>query len=174
MTAIRAAQKRSEVVMRTVKPPEPMIIRLPTDVIAKIPESTVILHTAKLELSLNNVLNSCKYTSEVYEQAVKSARLRKEELLTSLEPTIISRKLATPVKYIRHNTVIEEPSINQGILNELSSNLPNLLRSNDKLAILEEFNKYQTSLRISIEEPYHKNAIEQCRLNRQSYLTSDD
>lgn len=173
MAAVRAAQKRSEDILKTVKPPEPLIIRQPIEFVAKIPSSTVILETANPATTLNKVSSSSKFTSDIYDAAVKVARTRKEELLTSVEPTIQTKKIYAPIKYIRHTGLIEEQSINKGALDELASNLSTLLRSNDKVSILEEFNKYQTKLRISIEEPYYKNAIQQFRLNKQTYLTSD-
>jgi len=39
--------------------------------------------------------------------------------------------------------------------------------------LLDEFNKYQIGLRISIEQPCHKNAVQEALATKALYLTSD-
>jgi hypothetical protein len=173
MAAIKAAQKRSEDVMRTVKPPEPIIIKQPVNVVANIPTSTTILKPLNTDAINRSVAKSEIYVSDVYKAAVDLARIRKEELLLSLEPSpLIEQKKYGQVKYTIYETS-DDIAINNAALEKLTYNVSRLQANRDKTLLLGEFNKCQSDMRISIEEPIHKNAFQKALTNKASYLTSD-
>lgn len=175
MAAIKAAQKRSENVMRTAKPPEPLLVQLPPrDVVANIPESTTILHPVQPENIVTVVSKAEYFSSTLYKDAVTTALSRKQELLdgrVSSEPPVVKKYRATKCR--KYSSSETELPVNKEALQKLSVNLVSLLNSPNKTAILDEFNQYQTSLRISIEQPCHKNAVEQALAIKALYLTSD-
>jgi len=171
---LQAAQKRAENIMKNVKPPEPMMIKLtPIEVVAKIPASTTILESAKTDVVAKNITKFQTVSSDEHMEIVKTARQKKEELLVSFQaPVKTSMPRYRPVKMIRHKTITDTP-VNQDALQQLSDGLLLALRSSDKTAILDEFTKYQGSLRISIEQPSHKEAVQKSRDNKTVYFTSD-
>ena len=170
MAAVKAAQKRSEDILRTVKPPEPIIIKQPVNVVANIPVSTTILKPLNTDTINRNVAKSEVYTSDIYKEAVDLAYIRKQDLLLSLEtPPLIQQRKYGPVKYTTYEAS-EDPVINKAVLEKLMYNISRLQVNKD---FLDEFNKYQSELRISIEEPIHKNAFQQALTNKSVYLTSD-
>lgn len=108
---------------------------------------------------------------EIYRIAIQVAHYRKLELLAIIQPlTPQEPALYNPVKY---NTLTEDASINQEPLEELIDNLRTSVNLIDKEGILDNIEKYQNSLRISIEEPIHKKAFQQALINKTVYLTSD-
>jgi hypothetical protein len=177
IAAVKAAQRRSEDMLRTVKPPEPIVVQLPApprDVVAKIPETTTILHTVKPDIIVNTVSNSQHFTLTAYKDTVNAALFKKQELLEGIEIGLETPvKKYGPVKYKCHSTIENNDVINQVALEKLSANLLRLLNSPNKSSILNEFNQYQISLRTFIEEPLHKNAVEEALTRKARYLTSD-
>ena len=171
MAAIKAAQRRSEEIMRTVKPPEPIIIKQPINVVANIPASTTILKPLNTDAINRTVSKSESYISDVYKEAVDQARLRKQELVSSLQPSPSIEQKYGPVKYIRYDETDDIP--NNAALEKLAYNISRLQANKDKTLLLDEFNKCQADLRISIEQPIHKNAFQKALTNKALYLTSD-
>jgi hypothetical protein len=111
---------------------------------------------------------------ETYRTAIKKARDRKLELLSTMDPLIMqAQPLCKPVKYIVYNTLTEDTSINKEALEKLIDNLRSSFSLTDKVTILDDLDKYQISMRISIEEPNHKRAFQRALINKALYLTSD-
>ena len=171
MAAIKAAQRRSEEIMRTVKPPEPIVlIKQPVNVVANIPTSTTILKPLTTDAINRTVSKSDTYVSDIYKAAVDLARTRKEELLSSVEHSpLIQQKKYGQVNYTTYQASDDIP-INNAVLEKLAYNVSRLQANKD---FLDEFNKSQSYLRISIEEPIHKIAFQKALTNKASYLTSD-
>lgn len=128
----------------------------------------------KKELDHNTSTDETIRLEEVYRTAIQLARYRKMELLSETEPLI--EKCVTrykPVKYVIHNTLTEDSSINEEHLKELMDTIRKSLTLTDKRGVLDSIEKYQIATRIFNEEPSHKRAFQQALINKRVYLTSD-
>jgi hypothetical protein len=126
--------------------------------------------SSKKELDYNNSIEE----KVRYRNAIHVARRRKLQLLPKTEPLIIKeRSQYKPVKYILHKSLIGDTDINHEVSEEFIDNLRTSVATMNKEAILDHINKYQISLRISIEEPIHKRAFQDALINKTAYLTSD-
>ena len=175
VAAVQAAQKRADIVMKTAKPPEQLLIKLPApDVIHKMPESTTIIQGESDKKIQEDNIHSKTAILELYSLHVEEVRKKKQELLLSFTPvTLEPKKSYYCTRDIRHKTLTEDRPVHQEALTVLSRRLSSLIGLSDKTAMLDEIDAYQTTLRISIEEPLHKAAIQNAHTNKQAYLTSD-
>jgi len=178
--SVKIAQKRSDIIRETFTPtnyqPLPPILPPPPPSIptGKIPESTTVLN-ASTEQAIHTIIkNIGDYASDEYKSAIHTAHSKKQELLASFKSIqpVVSKQYG-PVKYITYNTTSDEVPVNHVALDTLAANLVNILKSSDKISILNEFARYQANLHTSMEIPLHKKAIEDALANKAVYFTSD-
>jgi hypothetical protein len=114
------------------------------------------------------------YNSDIHRDIVSNTFIKKKLLLETYEP--ISPKV---FKKTRNVTLVKCSSppigdIDPSLISTLSTNLLNILNTgSDKNEILNEFNRYSSSARISHEEPIHKYSVEKARIIKNTYFTSD-
>lgn len=182
--AIQLAQKRASIIIQNAKPPEPIVIKPPTPDITPvipvipittfIPKITTIIQVETPKKIQLPVIQPKPFVLQEYQSHVDAVQKKKEELLLSFTPRNKVQKITYPsIKNIKHKTVTEDRPINKDALEQLSKNLLSVINQSDKTGILDEFNNYETSLRISIEEPLHRTAIQNALTNKALYLTSD-
>jgi hypothetical protein len=134
-------------------------------------EETTTDTSIKTEVHRNTLMEETLRLEEIYRRAIQSAHHRKLELLAMIQPLSLQEpEGSNPVKY---NALTENISINQDPLGELIDNLRTSITLITKEDVLDHIEKYQISLRISIEEPIHKKAFEEALINKTAYLTSD-
>jgi len=172
-SAIRAAERRAQHLVNTIQQHETQqALKKPPEVFKEVdvcqpiytPRQPVIIHE---EVKI--------HPSDIYREIVNLAFIKKKLLLEAYRPTppnII--KVYRNAKLVKRNTPTK-PAVDPELLSILSNNLSNILNSeyhnNDE--ILNEIDRHLSRVRISVEEPLHKCAVDNALKIKASYFTSD-
>ena len=171
-TAIRAAERRAQHVVTSIQQYEsqqalikPQEIFKEVDVCQPIyiPRQPIIKEELKIQ------------PSDIYREIVSITFIKKKLLLEAYQakPPNIIKKYPNP-KLVKCNTTIK-PAIDPELISILSNNLSNILNPeyDNNEEIINEIDRHHLRVRISVEEPLHRCAIDNALIKKVSYFTSD-
>lgn len=179
--AIQAAEKRERQMLQHIKQPSLENIAIntiiseikfnyktPTDIYTP-PEYTYVEPEPyqPIEVKLAHI-------SEIYRDSISNARSKKTILLETYElisPKIIKKNIQ--VKLVKTSSP-QQQEVDQALISLLSVNLSNILSmESHNEELLNELNRHKLRVRISLEEPLYKRAVDNARINKNTYFTSD-
>jgi hypothetical protein len=180
---IQAAQMRANKVIQSVQAVQVQSVQTKTPIINHTPQPINSVETAqvikhrpviepRVEVSQVYIEPVNKY-SELYDTIVKEARSKKEELLAFYTEPYRSIYLHRSVQYRKLTLDIEEYPIDKNALDKLCINIKKHLETSNSIQVLDEFKRYEDSLRISQETLLHKSAIEKALQIKNMYFASD-
>jgi hypothetical protein len=173
--AIQAAEKRAQHMIQQIRSPEitPIPISAPPNIV-KDPEldNYVPIYTAPEPVQIKEI--KLFHTSDIYSNIVTAAISRKKLLLENYEH-IYPKVFKNTKRVVLVQSSSPPPGeVDPSLISTLSTNLLNILNvASDNNEILDEFNRYTSRVRISLEEPIHKSAVEKARIIKNTYFTSD-
>ena len=171
--AIQVAEKRAKDIMQQIILSEQVanITNSSQNIFNYDEDNSVPIYTAPqpLEIKETTVVNHL----DTYRDIVIAASNRKKLLLESYKysapKTFNNRKVL-----LVQSTSPETGQVDPSLLLTLSTNLSRILNtSSDKNELLNELDRHNLRVRISLEEPIHKSAVEKARIIKNTYFTSD-
>jgi hypothetical protein len=144
-------------------------------------------YTGKLNLSNYPFLNSSNinvkdeiskeeliYDLDKHRDIISNTFIKKKLLLETYTPNYPKILNNTRKVNLVQSSLPDKGEIDPLLISTLSTNLLNILNTaSDKKELLNEFNRHASRVRISHEEPIHKYAVENARIIKKAYFTSD-
>jgi hypothetical protein len=174
-TAVQAAEKRAQYILQKVISPQ-CVPNIKTTSQNDDNNSTTDISVAiypslqLVDIKETNILHVVdKYKDIVIATSIKKKILVEDYIYNAPKIFKDNRKVLL-VKSASPNPGEIDPSF----LSTLSTNLLNILNiQSDNTELLNEFDRHTLRVRISLEEPIHKSAVEKARINKNTYFTSD-